>query len=153
MPEPRPRPIRLRALRGCAGFRLERFSSSLIGSYFSSIGHEVANLAQHALQLRRVLVLGAAADLAEAERAQRAEVAIGLTDPAADLRDLERAHSRRLLGRRIGLAAALGGRGCRRLPRLASASRRLARHRQDLGDRLAAQRSDVLGPHEAAGGR
>ncbi len=53
----------------------------------------MAYLAQHALQLRRVLVVGAATDLAEAERAQGTEVAMGLADPTAHLRDLQLAHS------------------------------------------------------------
>ena len=51
------------------------------------------NLAKLTLQLRGILVLGAAADLPEAERAQGAEVAIGLPDPTAHLRDLQLAHS------------------------------------------------------------
>src|SRR5262245_48530441 len=53
----------------------------------------MTDLAQLALQLRGVLVLGAAADPSEAERAQRAEMAVGLTDPTSDLRDLQLAHS------------------------------------------------------------
>src|SRR6187431_1855612 len=53
----------------------------------------MADLAQLALQLRGILVLGAAADLPETERAQGAQVAIGLPDPTAHLRDLQLAHS------------------------------------------------------------
>src|SRR6187402_1582228 len=53
----------------------------------------MADLAQLTLQLRGILVLSAAADLPEAERAQGAEVAIGLADPTANLRDLQLAHS------------------------------------------------------------
>ena len=53
----------------------------------------MADLAQLTLQLRGILVLGAPADLPEAERAQGAEVAIGLADPTAHLRDLQLAHS------------------------------------------------------------
>src|SRR5688572_22583282 len=100
-PDPRPRPTRLRDLRGCAGVRLERFSSSLTALSLldaplisqRSHGHEMAYLAQHALQLRRVLVVRAATDLAEAERAQGTEVTIGLTDSTTHLRDLQLAHS------------------------------------------------------------
>src|SRR5512134_2541440 len=53
----------------------------------------MSNLTQHALKLRGVLVLGAASDLAEAERTQRAEVTGGLADPTSNLRDLHGAHA------------------------------------------------------------
>src|SRR5512134_1547112 len=53
----------------------------------------MSDLTQHALKLRGVLVLGAASDLAEAERTQRAEVTGGLADPTANLRDLHGAHA------------------------------------------------------------
>ena len=81
MPEPRPRPTRLRSLRGCAGLRLERFSS--LGHYDLLDLHEVADLAQHACEHRVVLVLGGPADPAEPERAQRAAMALALADRAA----------------------------------------------------------------------
>src|SRR3954468_12350640 len=49
--------------------------------------YEMADLAQHPLQHGALLVLGAAADLAETERAQRAAMALALADLAADLGD------------------------------------------------------------------
>src|SRR5262249_45302557 len=54
--------------------------------------HEVVDLSQHTGELRALLVLGRAADLAEAERAERAVVRLRLTDPGPDLRDLDGAH-------------------------------------------------------------
>src|SRR5436190_22279317 len=52
----------------------------------------MTNLAQHAVEHGGLLVLGGAADLAEAERAQRAAMALALADLAADLRDLHLRH-------------------------------------------------------------
>src|SRR5688500_10999807 len=55
---------------------------------------EVANLPEHTRELRGLLVLGGAADLAQSERAQRAAMPLGLTDLAANLRDLKFRHCR-----------------------------------------------------------
>src|SRR5262249_11567889 len=66
----------------------------------------MADLAQLALQLGRVLVLGTPADLAEAERAERAEVAVGLADSTTDLRDPQRAHSDTSSGSEAGSSSA-----------------------------------------------
>src|SRR6188508_1022191 len=52
----------------------------------------MTDLAEHPLELRALVALHAAADAAEPERAQRAAVARGLADLAADLRDPDLAH-------------------------------------------------------------
>src|SRR5258708_14424554 len=54
----------------------------------------MADLAQHACEHRALLMLDRAADLAEAERAQRAAMALALADLAPHLGDL---HFRHLL--------------------------------------------------------
>src|SRR5215208_6626203 len=82
--------MRLRSFRSCAGFRFDRFSSSGTSTLLDL--HEMADLPQHACDHRALVVLGGAADLAEAERAQRAAVALGLADPATDLRQLQLRH-------------------------------------------------------------
>src|SRR5205085_4770209 len=82
LPEPRPRPMRLRFLRGDAGFSEERLSSVIDPN-------EVANLSQHTGELLALLPLDRAADLPEPERAQRAAVLRGLADLRADLRDAD----------------------------------------------------------------
>jgi hypothetical protein len=53
----------------------------------------MTHLPQLTLELRRVRMFGAAADLPQAEGAKRPEVAIGLADAAANLRDLQLALS------------------------------------------------------------
>src|SRR5712692_8707448 len=53
---------------------------------------EVADLSQHTRELRALLLLDTAADLAEAERPQRAAVARGLADLATSLCDLQLRH-------------------------------------------------------------
>src|SRR3954468_7257843 len=80
--------MRLRSLRAWAGLRLERFSSSGIGVH----PHEVTDLPEHTGELRALRVLGAAADLAEAERAERAAMPLALADPATRLCDLQLRH-------------------------------------------------------------
>src|ERR1700724_2662986 len=52
----------------------------------------MAHLAQHACQDGALVVLAAPADLAEAERAQRAAVPLALADLAPDLRDAHLRH-------------------------------------------------------------
>src|SRR6478752_5866589 len=83
-----PRPTRFRSSRGCAGARLVRFSC------FSGIFdlHEVADLAEHSGERRRLLVLGAAADAAEPERTQGTPMPPGLPDLGPGLRDEELGH-------------------------------------------------------------
>src|SRR5262245_36883003 len=80
--------MRLRSLRGWAGLRFERFRSSGIGVH----PHEVTDLPQHTGELRALRVLRAAADLAEAEGAERAAVPLALADRATRLRDLQLRH-------------------------------------------------------------
>src|SRR3954453_14996116 len=82
--------MRLRSFRSCAGLRFDRFSSSGTSTLLDL--HEMADLPQHACDHRALVVLGGAADLAEAERAQRAAVALGLADAATDLRQLQLRH-------------------------------------------------------------
>src|SRR2546428_915023 len=84
--------MRLRARRGCAGFRLERESSSAMRSLILDL-HEVANLPEHTEGLRRVLALDGAADLPEPKRAQRAAMALRLADLASYLGDSKLRHS------------------------------------------------------------
>src|SRR5215218_3742563 len=76
--------MRLRAVRFCTGFRFERLRSSGIFDL-----HEVADLPQHTGELRALLVLRSASDLAQPEGAERAAMPLGLADLAADLGDLE----------------------------------------------------------------
>src|SRR3954462_10057077 len=83
-----PRPIRLRFLRACAGLRFERFRSSGIGVH----PHEVTDLPEHTGELRALRVLSAAADLAGAERRERAGVPLALADPATRLGELQLRH-------------------------------------------------------------
>ena len=87
-------------------------------------------------------MLGAAADLAEPERADRALVLLALADRAPHLGDLDRAHARHLcggIGRSAPPSAARRGGRCD-LGRVVA-----ARQRQHLADRLAALAGDVLG--------
>src|SRR5437763_134211 len=74
--------MRLRFLRGDAGFSEERLSSVIDPD-------EVANLSQHTGELLALLPLDRAADLAEPERAQGAAMLRGLADLRADLRDAD----------------------------------------------------------------
>jgi hypothetical protein len=54
--------------------------------------HEMTDFAEHAGECRGLLVLGAAADAAEPESAQRTAVALGLSDLGPDLRDAQLCH-------------------------------------------------------------
>src|SRR5581483_1181264 len=87
LPEPGPRPTRLRSTRACAGWRFERFSCLGIFDL-----HEVTDLPQHACEHRALVVLGGAADLAEPEGAQRAAMALALADLRLDLGELDAGH-------------------------------------------------------------
>src|SRR3954466_14181699 len=85
--------MRLRSTRAWAGFNDERLS----GSAMESVGggfdlYQVPHLSQHTQELRTFLVLGRAADPPQAERAERAAMALALPDRAADLRDPEARH-------------------------------------------------------------
>src|SRR5438105_3990841 len=82
----------------------------------------MTDLAQHAREHGAVLVLRGPADLAEAERAQRAAVALALADLAADLRDADLGHHESFFRRRTrrfffssagGASAAGAGAGSR----------------------------------------
>src|SRR5205085_6110043 len=88
-----PRPTRLRSRRAAAGFRFERFSSSGIRVALSFDPHEMADLPEHTGERRALRMLRAAADLAEAERPQRAVMRRRLADCATRLRDLQLRHS------------------------------------------------------------
>src|SRR5438477_5727564 len=86
--------MRLRALRACAGLSVERLSFSGIGFPRSVIDlNEVADLSQHTGELWALLLLGGAPDLAQAECAERAAVALRLPDRATNLLDLDLRHS------------------------------------------------------------
>src|SRR3954451_16497185 len=88
-PEPSPRPTRLRVFWLWAGFSVVRFSRSAILD-----PHQVAHLAQHACEHRRLVVLHGLADLAQAERAERAAVLLRLADLATRLCDSNLCHLR-----------------------------------------------------------
>src|SRR5512132_2042834 len=82
MPEPSPRPTRLRALR-LPGAGLSVCSpKSLIDL------HQVSHAMHHAARLRGVLDLDRVADPAQPERAQRGDLALIGTVAALDLRHL-----------------------------------------------------------------
>src|SRR3954464_8930503 len=89
MPEPSPRPTRLRALR-LPGAGLSVWSPKSSGlSEFSVIDpHQVADAVQHAARLRGVLNLDRVADAAQPERAQRVELLLVRPVLAFDLRHL-----------------------------------------------------------------
>src|ERR671934_1565456 len=87
-----PRPMRLRSRRGAAGLRFERFSSSTALAPALD-PHEMADLPEHTGERWALLVLARAADLAQAERAQRAAMLARLADRATRLRDLQLRHS------------------------------------------------------------
>src|SRR5688572_10637869 len=94
-----PRPTRLRARRFWAGLSDEREMSSGISCLLRFLGaDEMANPAQHTGELRRLGMLGRAADLAEAEGAQRAPVARALTDLALHLGNANLRHCSRSAG-------------------------------------------------------
>src|SRR5438128_11641966 len=84
--------MRLRSFRSCAGFRFERLRSPAMALFRLLDPDEMADLPQHTGELRALLPLDRAADLAEAERAQRAAVARGLADLTTRLGDLQLRH-------------------------------------------------------------
>src|SRR6202022_4320800 len=92
LPEPMPRPTRMRFLREPA---LSAISLSFIAlsPYFSLFlvddADEVLNLGDHAANSRRVLQLGDPADLVELEADQRLTLRVVAADRAAGLLDLD----------------------------------------------------------------
>src|SRR3954466_1532859 len=88
VPDPRPRPTRLRAFWRCAGFSDERLVCSAIFD-----PHQMTDLAQHACQDRGLVVLHRLPDPAQAERTQRTAVLLGLADRAACLCDADLGHA------------------------------------------------------------
>src|SRR5215210_1544818 len=137
-----PRPMRLRDFWLCAGFSVVRLSFSAIFDL-----HEVPDLAKHACEDRAVVVLGGLADLAEAERSQRAAVLLGLANLATNLSYPYFRHSRHLVLRRWNLPVPPSP-----LPWSAVADRRLRRLvdngmlvREHLRDRQAAHLRDLVG--------
>src|SRR5262245_44937862 len=84
-----PRPMRLRSLRPWAGFSDDRLSCSAILD-----PHEVTDLPQHACEDWSLVVLDRLADLAQAERAERAAFPRILADRAACLCDSNLCHLR-----------------------------------------------------------
>src|SRR5829696_5474300 len=91
VPEPSPRPMRLRGLRlpgaGLSEWRPIGRSSVILDP------HQVAHLVQHAAGLRRVLDLDRVADPPQPERAQRRELALVRAVARPRLGDLQRAHA------------------------------------------------------------
>src|SRR6478736_6998726 len=83
-----PRPTRLRSRRFWAGLSVERLSSDGTSGLLDP--HEMADLPEHTGELRALLALGRAADLAQTERPQRAAVLRGLADHGPSLGDLQR---------------------------------------------------------------
>src|ERR671925_1522156 len=75
-----PRPIRLRSLRLCAGFSVDRFSFSAILDL-----HQVTDLPQHACEDGAVVVLDGLTNPAKTERPERAAVLLGFADQATNL--------------------------------------------------------------------
>src|SRR5215211_9418664 len=82
VPEPSPRPTRLRALRLLGAGLSVCSPKSLIDL------HQVSHAVHHAARLRGVLDLDRVADAAQAERAQRVELALVGPVAALDLRHL-----------------------------------------------------------------
>src|SRR5919201_1234473 len=76
-----PRPTRLRSLRACAGFIVERLTCSAILDL-----DQMTDLPKHACERRVLVVLDGAADLAQPERPQRAAVPLRLPNAATNLR-------------------------------------------------------------------
>src|SRR5206468_1326642 len=103
-----PRPTRLRSLRACAGFSDYRLSCSAILD-----PHQVTDLPQHACEHRGLVVLDRLADLAQAERTERAAVPLRLADLATRLCDSDLSHGS--LSRRLRTFAILLGRLLRSL--------------------------------------
>src|SRR3954470_6495303 len=91
LPEPMPRPTRMRFLREPA---LSAISLSFIALspclLLADDADEMLNLADHAANLRRILKLGNPADLVELEADQRRTLRVVAADRAAGLLDLDR---------------------------------------------------------------
>ena len=139
VPEPSPRPTRLRGLAAARGRASGvQADGSSVGSSASRRAHailldlhEVADAVDHAARLRRVLDLDRVADAAQAERAQRVELALVGAVLRLDLGDLQRRSRRRPPARRRRLGSASA----------ASARRRRRRRRRCARPSLAAARS------------
>src|SRR4051794_15744678 len=98
LPEPIPRPTRMRALRAPA---LSAISFSLIvlpsaleppvgrSARFLVDAHQVAHLVDHAAHLGRIHELAAAMALVQTQADQRAALILGAADMAAGLGDLD----------------------------------------------------------------
>src|SRR3954452_22091491 len=109
VPEPSPRPMRLRALREPgAGLRECRPMRSVVSSAIGDL-HEMADAVQHAARLLVVLDLDRVADAAQAERAQRVELALVRAVARLDLRHLHSGFSS--AAGASGSAAAAGSAG------------------------------------------
>src|SRR5438094_10214984 len=87
--------MRLRARRGEAGLSVDRLSSAGLMDFglFGLDADQMTDLPQHTGELRALISLDGAADLAQAESAQRTPVLCGLADAAAHLRDPQPGHS------------------------------------------------------------
>src|ERR1700761_9361929 len=109
LPEPMPRPTRIRFLREPA---LSAISLSFILIFLALLpvddANEMLNLGDHAANLRRVLKLGHAADLVELQPDQGVALRMVAADRAAGLLDLDRLCG---LGHRLELRNAQK-RGC-----------------------------------------
>src|SRR4029079_3529779 len=120
--------MRLRAWRGCAGFREWRLSSSAMWLVVLSLRarrlhrDEVGDLAELALELRPGRVLGGPADLAQAERAQRAAVLLRLSDRRPGLGHDDARHDSTASGSGVSATAAASSRGAATAVGLAAAS-------------------------------
>src|SRR3954451_6657791 len=89
VPEPSPRPTRLRALRlPGAGLSVCSPKSWELSEFSVIDPHQVADAVQHAARLRGVLDLDRVADAAQPERAQRVELLLVRAVLALDLRHL-----------------------------------------------------------------
>src|SRR3954447_4205161 len=94
VPEPSPRPTRLRALRlPGAGLSVCSPKSSELSEFSVIDPHQVADAVQHAARLRGVLDVDRVADAAQPERAQRVELLLVRAVLALDLRHLHDAGS------------------------------------------------------------
>src|SRR3954468_2263666 len=89
VPEPSPRPTRLRALRlPGAGLSVWSPKSSELSEFSVIDPHQVADAVQHAARLRGVLDVDRVADAAQPQRAQRVELLLVRAVLAFDLRHL-----------------------------------------------------------------
>src|SRR3569623_1434427 len=92
LPEPMPRPTRMRFLRepALSAISLSFIALLLVSCLLVDDADEMLDLADHAANLRRVLKLGNPADLVELEADQRRALRVVAADRAAGLLDLDR---------------------------------------------------------------